>query len=645
MKKKRVKELINYLNKCTKAYDEGRPIISDKQWDDKYFELVELEKEIGFTYPNSPTQSISFEVVNKLEKVEHNHKMLSLDKTKSIEEVKAFARDIQIIAMDKMDGLTCSLMYKNGKLISAETRGNGLVGENILHNAKVNKTIPCEIPYTEDLIIDGEIICTYKDFELFSSEYKNPRNFAAGSIRLLDANESACRNLTFVAWDVIEGFNDIEHLETKLILLESIGFTVVPYYIFSSKNESEINDIINMLADEAIKYDYPIDGIVFKYNEVKYKEIMGETAHHFKNAIAFKFRDESYSTQLLDIEWSMGRTGVLTPIAIFETVEIDGTEVSRASLHNINTMTALLGPQPAVKQIVEVIKSNMIIPQIISSTVGPSDGKLIEIPSICPICGEKLHIIENNMTENLFCSNPNCEGKLINKLDHFCSKKGLDIKGLSIAILDKLISWGWINNLSDIMLLYNYRDEWIKKPGFGEKSVDKILKSIEESKNTTLDAFISSLGIPLIGRTVSKELVKCINSYEDFRNKAQNKFDFSTLEGFAESKTTSIWNYDFTEADKIYPYLTFKIEEKISDNKCQDIKVVITGKISYFKNRNELKAVIENNGGKVVDSISKNINYLINNDINSTSSKNQNAKKLNIPIVSEEEFLKKFNLI
>ena len=368
-KYEKIKSLVQLLNNWTKLYDEGCPAVSDEEWDNKYFELQELEKETGLILSNSPTQSISYEIVNALNKVEHSHKMLSLEKTKSTSEVASFIGNKVFLAMCKMDGLTCSLTYRNGELVSAETRGNGLVGEDILHNAKVLPSIPSKIPYMDELVIDGEIICTYTDFEKFSSEYKNPRNFAAGSIRLLDSKECSNRNLTFVAWDILTPmyFDDgIEYrLDQKLNYLVPFGFTVVPYVcangMFGSDKfyENTIAEIQNIAKDKA----YPIDGVVFKFTDCEYGRSLGETTHHFKNALAYKFYDETYVSTLLNIEWTMGRTGALTPVAVFEPIDMDGSTVERASLHNVSIMKDLLG-KPYVGQKIWVSKRNMIIPQI-----------------------------------------------------------------------------------------------------------------------------------------------------------------------------------------------------------------------------------------------------------------------------------------
>ena len=354
----RIHELVEYLNMLTYYYDKGEPKVSDAEWDKLYFELKELEDKYGIRFNNSPTQSISYEVVNALEKVEHNHDMLSLDKTKSLDEVKSFINDKYYLAMCKMDGLTCSLHYLDGKLVSAETRGNGKVGENILHNAKVISNLPQKIPYLDSLVIDGEIICATDDFMRFENEYKNPRNFAAGSIRLLDSKECADRMLQFIAWEVIEGFHDDKYLSNKFAHLESLGFTVVPHLALKDYEKD-----VEVLKQEAINMGYPIDGIVFKFDDIEYGKSLGQTSHHFKNAVAYKFYDETYPTTLKTIEYTMGRTGVLTPVAVFEPIDMDGSTVERASLHNLSIMEELLG-KPYVGQKLWVSKRNMIIPQI-----------------------------------------------------------------------------------------------------------------------------------------------------------------------------------------------------------------------------------------------------------------------------------------
>ena len=634
-----MKELVDRLNYLTKKYDEGHPEVSDEEWDELYFKLVQMEEDMGIHLDESPTQTIIYQVVNELRKVEHNHKMLSLDKTKDIEEVKKFlGKDNDYVAMCKMDGLTCSLRYIGGKLISAETRGNGLIGEDILHNALVIPSIPKTIPYPEELIVDGEIICTYEDFEPFSDTYKNPRNFAAGSIRLLDSKECAKRNLTFVAWDVIKGFPNDNNVYSRLLLLIFEGFTIVPF------EKGSVEHCIEWLTETARCMSYPIDGIVFKFDEVDFGKQQGETAHHFKNAIAYKFYDDEYETTLQNIEYSMGRTGILTPIAVYEDIDIDGSVCNRASLHNLSIMTELLGDLPYKGEKIWIYKANMIIPQVSKAEKrNSSEDFHFDIPKICPVCGSRTAI---NESSQLYCTNPDCDGKLINKLDHFCGKKGLDIKGLSKATLEKLIDWGWVNSCVDLFSLRDHAEEWVVKPGFGAKSVEKILDSIEESKNCSTEAFIASLGIPLIGRTIAADLAKRFETYEALSKAIEEGYDFTKLPGFAWTKSQALTNFDYTEADKLYGILNVKPAQTVVETLEQplkDIRFVITGSVKHFKNRTELQNLIEKCGGKVVSAISKNVDYLINNNAESTSAKNVAAKKLGIPILTEEEFLEKIS--
>ena len=641
----KIRELIDFLNSHTKLYDEGCPTISDQEWDNKYFELVKLEEDTGIIYPDSPTQSISYEAKeNGLEKVEHNHLMLSLDKTKSVEEVDQFLHGQEYTAMCKMDGLTCSLRYLNGSLVGAETRGNGVIGEDVLHNAKVISNIPQTISCKEELIVDGEIICTYKNFEKWNEEYKNPRNFASGSIRLLKSEECATRGLSFVAWDMIKGPDNgknsfIENLKS----LWRLGFRVVPHIKDSFMS---IEDKIEFLKSIAENFYYPIDGLVFKFDDIEYGKSLGSTEHHFKNAIAYKFYDESYESYLLGITYDTSRRGVLTPVAVFEPIDIDGTSVNRASLSNISTLYDTLGATPYQGQRVCVSKRNQIIPYIESADKCDNyDGdKLITLPKKCNCGGETELVKSESGTVTLVCTNPACPFKLINRLDHFVGKKGLDIKGLSVATLEKLIDNDWVKSLSSIFELNQYRSQWIKLPGFGPTSVDKILNAIEAAHTTTLEKFICSLGIPLIGNGVSKEIVKYYPTYEEFRNAINSRFDFSIYEGFAESKTEALWNFDYTEADEVYKYLSIpKVEIKETNgDSLAGVSVCITGKLIHYKNRAALQTEIEAAGGKVVSSVSAKTNYLINNDNTSTSSKNVTAQKLGIPVLTEEEFINKF---
>lgn len=632
--------LIEKLNYHTKLYEEGKykpgVSISDAEWDEMYFTLQNIEKELNVYLPNSPTQSVQYHVVNELRKVKHNHPMLSLDKTKDWNTFIHYFMNKDVVGMLKLDGLTCSLHYVDGVLIGAETRGNGEEGEDIFHNALVVKNIPNRINYTDELIIDGEIICTIKNFEEFKQDYANPRNFAAGSIRLLDAKECAARNLKFVAWNVVKGPCDT--VIENFAKIFNLGFTVVPWV------SSWDWDSKDFLLEKATELGYPIDGLVGRFNNIEYGESLGSTGHHSKAAYAFKFCDEIYETELLDIEWTMGRTGVLTPVAIVNPIEMDGCEVTRASLHNISIMHDTLG-LPYVGQKVEIFKANEIIPQIKRGDAPIVGKKLdyIEIPTICPICGGQLMRSRETDTEVLKCTNSECIGQLINRLDHFAGKKGLDIKGLSKATLEKLIEWGWVSQPADLYSLQCHRTDWINKPGFGQKSVDNILEAIEASRCPKLDSFISALGIPMIGRTISKSLINHIESYEDFREKAKTHWDFTTIEGIAWEKASAIWNFNFDEADAVNEcMITYNIASTPNYSMSLEGETIcITGRLIKFKNRNDLITEIESRGGKVTSAVSKNTTYLINNDINSTSTKNITATRLGIPIITEEEF---FNL-
>ena len=638
-----IRNLINELNMYTEAYDAGNPIISDREWDVLYFTLVKLEAETGIYYEDSPTQKIYFQEVSKLNKVEHNHPMLSLDKTKEVSEIESFIRNKDFIAMSKLDGLTCSLRYLDGKLVGAETRGNGIIGEDILHNALVIKSIPNKIAYDKELIIDGEIICTYDNFEKFSNDYKNPRNFASGSIRLLDSKECSTRNLTFVAWDVIKGLDE-DVLMGKLDTLNLYGFITVPLY-FGNDN---VETIVEYIKDKSQKLSYPIDGVVFKYNQCDEYNAAGRTDHHFKGGLAYKFYDEEYETTLKDIEWTMGRTGVLTPVAIFEPVDADGSIIEKASLHNISVAHDTLGGYAFgwKGQKIWVYKANMIIPQISQAEEDNDLTKYyFDLPGVCPVCGGDVEVRKENDSEMLYCINPQCEGKLVNRIEHFFGKKGLDAKGISKATISKLIDLGWVTRIADVFDLSRYKDKWKTLPGFGEKSVSNILGSIDACRNCDLESAIAGIGIPLVGRTIAKDLAKRFANYGAFKENIKGSFDFSTLGGYGYEMNKALKTFDYSELDYIVEnYLIFK-EEKNGENEqsLEGLTFCVTGKVNIFKNRDELSAFIESKGGKVTGSVSKNTNYLINNDTESTSAKNKKAKELNIKIIGEQTFMDMFD--
>lgn len=622
--------IVNKLNDYTYYYDLGIPKISDKDWDSLYYEVVEFENEHDFIAENSPTSNIIYEVKSSLNKVKHSHKMLSLSKTKDIDDVKNFISDNDAIVMAKMDGLTCSLTYDNGKLVLAETRGNGEIGEDITHNAKVIKSIPKELDYTGHLVVDGEIICKYDDFKKFADEYKNPRNFASGSIRLLDSKICSKRKLTFVAWDLIESNMEFKTLSEKLDWLNKY-FITVPYFkdnIFDTEN----------IRDHCKKLSYPIDGLVYKFDNIEKYESLGNDNHHPHGSLAFKFFDEEYETTLTNIIWSQGRTGALTPIATFKPVDIDGTTVQKASLHNVSILKKTLGSKPYLGQKIIVYKANQIIPQIKSAKIKTDVTSYFEIPKICPSCGQPTIIKKDNDTEKLVCSSSSCNFRFKNHILHFINKNNFDIEALSDKTVEKLINLGWIKSEEDIFKLKDHYDEWITLDGFKEKSVNKILTNIENSKTIELYRVISAIGIPNVEKQTAKEITKTFKTFDEFISAVESKFDFSSLNNIGQVTSNDILQFDYTNITKVLPYLNIVVtEEETTSQKLSGMSFCITGKLS--KKRDDIVKIIEKNGGKIA-SVSKNLTYLINNDKNSTSSKNKKAKELNIQIISEQEFEK-----
>ena len=635
--KARVEHLVSELNRLTELYDKGTPEISDKEWDNMYFELAALEHEQGYILPNSPTQKVNYTVVNELQKVHHNHPMLSLDKTKDIEEIKSFIGNKDWIVMLKMDGLTCSLLYENGKLVRAETRGDGEIGEDVTHNAMVIPSIPKRIPYTDKLVVDGEIICKLDDFKEFEGEYKNARNFASGSIRLLDSNECAKRKLTFVAWDIIGKHGKCDTLFTKLIALMNFNFVTVP---FCTANRENLENAVGLLKEYVDTYRYPIDGLVFKWNDCAEYESAGRTDHHFCGGLAYKFYDELYETKLIDIEWTMGKTNTLTPTAIFQTVSIDGTDVSKASLHNISIIKKLgLTNNCTVK----VYKANQIIPQI-DSCLQDGDSPIIP-PKYCPVCGYETEVVTENASEVLMCTNPNCSGKLLGRLKFFVSKPAMHIEGLSEATLEVLIDKGWVKNFMDIYRLYRHGLEWSLLDGFGDKSVNKILEAIQKSRDIKLENFICALSIPNIGKSASKTIADHFNGdYEEFINAYFYwHFDWTTLPDFGRVMADSLNTYlhdHIEEIDELASEMRFIKREKVEvvENPFIGKSICCTGKLEHFT-RDSINAKIVELGAKVASSVSIKTDYLITNTPNSGSSKNVNAKKFGTKIITEAQFL------
>lgn len=647
-----IREYVDYLNYHTELYDNGEPEISDEVWDKKYFTLLELEKNTGIVLEDSPTKKIIYKTIKgKLDKVEHNHLMLSLDKTKEVNDLFTFAKKGITVITPKLDGLTCSLRYKDGNLVSAETRGNGKVGEDITHNAFVIKNIPKHIDYKEELIVDGEVICKTNIFnEEFKLNYKNPRNFVSGSIRLLSSEECETRKLSFVAWDCIKGFDDLAFYTDKLNELRKLKFEVVRCYDdFDSIDE---NDWAEQYIDD-IKYEaendchYPIDGLVMRYNYIPLYESEGHTDHHFSGALAFKFYDEGEWTRLESISYQPSRTGVLTPVAIFEPIELEGTMVGRASLHNLSIMQQVLD-KPFFHQQIKVIKSNMIIPQIVDCTQDkpPRSAKkrFFEIPTVCPSCGRELKIKKDFDSEVLVCENSMCKSRLRDIIDNYCSIKGMDIKGISKSTIEDLIDFGWLNQIKDLYLLKNHKEEWLKKSGYGNKKVEAILNAIEKSKNNVkLEDFVSAMGIPSFSKAYTIKLVAKMHSYQDLRDKVEEGFNFTTIAGIGPKKDYALKSFDFTEFDEIAKeYLNFQENECYFESGMpqylKSVVVVITGKLKKYKNRKELADKIESYGGRVTDSVSNKTTILICNDKESNSSKVKKAKELGKEILTEEEF-------
>ena len=656
-KVKRIKELTRQLNEYRDSYyNNSISEISDQEYDNLFDELRKLEEETNIIMANSPTHTVGYEVKSKLEKVKHSHPMLSLDKTKSVDDLKKFAGNKDCLLMCKMDGLTVLLTYENGELVQAETRGNGEEGEIITHNAKVFENIPLHIDYTGHLEIEGEAIITYDDFERINNKlpdnekYKNPRNLVSGSVRQLDSNIAAQRHIKFIAWNLVYNqnvFKECDDCIFGLILAKDLGFDIVPYYGYANNSfdKEKIEDIIELLKILSKDHKFPIDGLVIKYRDIFYGESLGTTRHHPKHSLAFKFYDDIYPTKLINVEFTMGKTGVLTPTAIFEPVEIDGTMVERASLHNISIMKSL-GIVSKYQEI-GVYKANMIIPQI--EYAEKMDCVLVKesicIPSVCPVCGWNTERVKDNDTEILICTNPDCKGKLLGKLSHFVSKNAINIDGLSEQTLQKFIDIGWLNSFKDIYYLSEYKEEMYKLDGFGKKSVDKLLENIEKSRNTTLDRFIYGLCIPLIGRSASKTIAKAFNNQaEEFYDIWCHGYDFTILNDFGETMNNSLKDFirdNYRCIAELIGEFIFRVPDNNGNVKqvLQDKTFVITGSLKFYKRRDELVSVIERSGGKVSGSVSAKTSYLINNDVASTSGKNKKANELGIPIISENDFV------
>ena len=641
----RIKELVDTLNKAAKVYYSGTDeIMSNLEYDKLYDELKALEDETGIVLAGSPTHKVGYETLSELPKEEHERPMLSLDKTKSVEELAAFAGTHKSLLSWKLDGLTVVVTYRDGELYKAVTRGNGYVGEVITPNARVFVNLPAKIPYKGELVIRGEAIITYSDFERINrsieedeNKYKNPRNLCSGSVRQLNNRITAERNVRLIAFALIraDGVDFGNSRQKQFEWLKGQGFEVVEYKIV---DETSVADAVEYFSKAITDNDFPSDGLVLLYDDIAYGESLGTTAKFPRNAMAFKWADEMAITRLKCVEWSASRTGLINPVAVFEPVELEGTTVSRASVHNVSIVRELkLGYNDEIK----VYKANMIIPQIAENITGSAT---IEIPKVCPVCGGPTGIKKANDTESLYCLNPDCQAKHIKRFEHFVSRNALNIDGISSQTLEKFIDRGFIKNYTDLYHLNNYEDEIVGMDGFGRKSYDNIIESVEKSRTVTLDHVIYALGIGGIGLANARLVSRHCN--EDPETVADITIEeLMSIDGIGDVLAQSFREYfDDVNNRRLYNELLaeLKLQKEVRDTSSPVAgkTFVITGSVNHFTNRDELKAFIETLGGKTTGSVSAKTDYLINNDVTSNSSKNKKARELGIPVISEEEFIK-----
>lgn len=639
----RMKELINILNKASELYYQKNTIMmTDYEYDHLYDELVELEKETNMTLSNSPTINVEPEISSSLKQVEHPSPMLSLAKTKKVSELENFLGDKEGLLSWKLDGLTIVLTYEDGKLISGVTRGTGIIGELVTENVKQFKNVPLTIPYKGRLVLRGEAIIKYSDFNRMneelgdgSSQYKNPRNLCSGSVRQLDSSITAKRCVNCIIFALIESSTNISNLKSECFdWLKNQGFEVVEHY---KVTKNTVKEQVLMFKEKVKEYDIPSDGLVITYDDIAYGNSLGTTAKFPKHSLAFKWKDETVATTLRKVDWLVSRTGLINPVAVFDPVELEGTIVSRASVHNVSILEGL---KLGIGDTIMVYKANMIIPQIASNST--QSGNL-EIPNRCPVCGSKASIISNSDVKYLYCMNDFCKAKLIKRLSLFVSRNAMNIDGISDMILNKLITEKIVNNYKDLYHLDRHKDKIIAFEGFGEKSYSNMINSIEKSRHVKLANFIYALGIPDIGFSRAKLICNHFNN--DF-NKISNLTyeELSNIPGVGDVIAKE-WIDTFSNPDFIEELKELKEEidiPKASTNSNKDLDgltFVITGSLNKFTNRDTMIEFIEEHGGKVVTSISSKVNYLINNDITSTSTKNNKAKELGISIIDEDKFL------
>ena len=647
-KNERMKELVSLLNKASRAYyQEAQEIMSNYEYDRLYDELKELEDELGITLSNSPTVNVGYEVVSELPKERHESPMLSLDKTKEVEELKNFVGDQKVLMSWKMDGLTVVLTYRDGKLYKAVTRGNGEVGEVITNNAKVFKNVPVQIAYQGELILRGEAVIGYKDFEKINQEiedvdarYKNPRNLCSGSVRQLNNQITAKRNVMFYAFTLVQadGVDFQNSRACQMEWLKSQGFTTVEYYMVT---RDTVEDEVAKFSSKISENDFPSDGLVLTYDDIAYGRSLGRTAKFPRDSFAFKWQDEIRETVLREIEWSPSRTGLINPVAIFDPVELEGTTVSRASVHNISIMEEL---ELGIGDRIEVYKANMIIPQIAENL---TRSGVKDIPCKCSVCQGETKIRQVGNAKALYCMNPECQAKHVKSFALFVSRDALNIEGLSEATLEKFISRGYIHTFADIFHLDQYKEKIQKMEGFGEKSYKKLTESIEKARTTTLPRVIYSLGIAGIGLANAKVICRELKYDVESLLKVSEE-ELNEIQGVGEVLAKAFVGY-FADAKHVENFrrllneLTIPEETVTKQQIFEGVNFVITGSVKHFANRGEVKELIESLGGKVTGSVTSKTNYLINNDVTSTSSKNKKANELGIPIISEETFLELVN--
>ena len=640
----RMKELIPVLQKAGKAYyQEDREIMSNFEYDKLYDELETLERETGITLAGSPTVSVGYEALEELPKEAHETPMLSLDKTKDVEALRAFIGDRKTLLSWKLDGLTIVLTYGDGKLQKAVTRGNGVVGEVITNNARVFKNIPLQISFKGNLVLRGEAIITYSDFKKINEEiedvdakYKNPRNLCSGSVRQLNNEITARRNVHFYAFSLVraQGVDFRNSREQQFLWLKDQGFDVVEYRMVT---RDTLDEAMEYFSGQVVKNDFPSDGLVALYDDIAYGDSLGTTAKFPRNSYAFKWKDEVRETTLKEIEWSPSRTGLINPVAIFEPVELEGTTVSRASVHNISIMKEL---QLGIGDKIQVYKANMIIPQIAENFTRSGN---LEIPDTCPVCGKEARVLKTNEVESLYCMNPDCQAKKIKSFTLFVSRDAMNIDGLSEATLEKFILKGFIKDFGDIFEIGRYREEIVNMDGFGEKSFDNLMASLERARHTTLPRILYSLGIANIGLANAKVICKEFD-YDLEKMIHATGEEISSIEGIGPVIAQSYTAYFADEENmrKLRHLLShLELEAVKQENRLtlEGKQFVITGSVEHFANRAQLKEYIEQRGGKVTGSVTSKTDYLINNDVTSNSSKNKKARELEIPILSEEDFL------